>query len=309
MKIAFLFPGQGAQALQMGKDLYDEYPEYRKIYDEVYKITGIDVAKITFEDEEKLNQTKYTQICILTMSLAILELLKKENIEADELSGLSLGEYSALIHSGKISFEDGVKAIKIRGELMQDLAPKGDWAMSAIIGLDENLLREACKKVTTGFVDLANFNSPDQIAISGEKEAVLEAMENAKALGARKAVLLKTSGPFHTKMLKEASENLKKELEKIEFKEFKINVVKNLDGKKYSENDNMPNLLAKHIISPVRFVESIKTMLEDGIDTFIEVGPGKTLSSFVRKTNPNVKIFYINNKATLEDTVKTIKSL
>lgn len=309
MKIAFLFPGQGSQASEMGKDLYDSYPEYKKIYDEVNKITGLDVASITFDKqkEDLLNQTKYTQISILTMSLAILELLKKENIKAQISAGLSLGEYSALIYSNAISFEEGIKIIQKRGEYMQELVPKGDWQMAAIIGLNEMLIRKACDEVKCGFVTLANFNSPQQIAISGERKAVEEASENSKKLGAKRVIPLKTSGPFHTEMLKEASEKLKLNLEKIKFNKFNTAVVRNIDGKKYEEKDNMAEILSKHIISPVRFVESIKSMLEENVDTFIEIGPGKTLTSFVRKTDPNVKTFNIYDKKSFEETVKQIK--
>ena len=189
MKIGFLFPGQGAQSIGMGKDLYDEYEEYRNIYNKVKEITGVDVADITYNSsEEVLNQTKNTQLSILTMSLAILEILKKENIEAEAAMGLSLGEYGALIYSNAISFEDGVKIIKKRGELMQNLCPQGDWSMAAILGLDEENVNKACENVKNGFVSPANFNSPGQIVISGEKNAVNEAIENAKELGSKRAI-------------------------------------------------------------------------------------------------------------------------
>ena len=275
MKTAFLFPGQGSQVSGMGIDLYNSFQEYKEVYDKVEKLTGIDVKNITFDEKEssKLNQTNYTQICILTMSLAILELLKKENIKAEISAGLSLGEYTALIYSNKLSFEDGVKAIKLRGKIMEDLTPAGNWKMSAIIGLDEEKVRMACEKVKSGFVDLANFNCKTQIVISGEEEAVLEASNYAKELGAKKVIELKTSGPFHTKMLKDASIKLKEELKNINFGSFETTVVRNIDGKKYNDEDDMVDILSKHIISPVRFTESIETMLDYGVDTFIEVGP------------------------------------
>lgn len=308
MKIGLLFPGQGSQSVGMGKDLYESFEEYRKIYEEVNRITGIDVAKITFEQEDMLNQTKYTQLCILTMSMAILKLLKKENIIADISMGLSLGEYSALIYSGCLNFEDGIKLVKKRGTYMQELAPEGEWAMSAIIGLDEETLRNVCNSINSGFVTLANFNYVGQIAISGEKVAVEEAMIKAKEKGAKRAVPLKTSGPFHTKMLIKASEMLEKELENVEFNDFKTPVIKNIDGQIYKNNDNIRDILAKHIISPVRFTESIKTMLDYGVDTFVEIGPGRTLTSFVKKADTNVKLYNINDKKSLEETVVEIKN-
>ena len=311
MKIAFLFPGQGSQKTGMGKDLYDNFQEYKEVYDKVEELTGIDVKKITFYDEEslKLNQTRYTQICILTMSLAILELLKKEGIKAQESAGLSLGEYTALIYSGKLSFEEGVKAIKMRGQIMEELSPVGNWKMLAIMGLDEEKVRMACQKVKSGFVDLANFNCKTQIVISGEEKAVLEAGNFAKELGAKKVIELKTSGPFHTKLLTDASIKLKEELKNIKFSNFETEVVRNIDGKKYQDSDNMTEILAEHSINPVRFTESIQTMLDDGIDTFIEVGSGKSLASFVKRTSDAVKVFTINDKKSFEEAVKNIKDL
>ncbi len=311
MKIAFLFPGQGSQATDMGKDLYDAFPEYKKVYDEVESLTGIDVSKITFDEKEneKLNQTRYTQICILTMSLAILELLKKQGIKAEESAGLSLGEYTALIYSKKLSFEDGVKAIAVRGKIMEELSPKGKWKMSAIIGLDEEKVKMACQKVENGFVDLANYNCKTQIVISGEETAVLEACSFAKELGARKVIELKTSGPFHTSLLKDASIKLKQELKKYKFGDFETDVIKNIDGKKYQKDDDMPEILSEHIVNPVRFTDTIQTMLDDGIDTFVEIGPGKSLTSFVRRTNSDVKTFTINDKKSFEETIQNIKSL
>ncbi len=300
MKIGFLFPGQGAQSVGMGKDLYDEYEEYRNVYKRVKEFTGVDVEDITFNSsEEVLSQTKNTQICILTMSLAILELLKKENIEAIASCGLSLGEYSALINSGALSFEDGVKIVKTRGELMQNLCPEGTWSMAAILGLDEETVIKVCDEITTGFVAPANFNCPGQIVISGEKEAVDEAIEKAKSAGAKRALELKTSGPFHTKMLEKASIELKKELEKVQINSFETKVIKNIDGKEYLENDDVKDILSKHIINPVKFEQSLKTMIDMGVDTFVEIGPGKTLTGFVKKINRDLNVYNINNVESL----------
>lgn len=307
MKIGFLFPGQGAQSIGMGKDLYDEYEEYRNVYKKVEKITGVDVENITFNSsEEVLSQTKNTQICILTMSLAILELLKKENIEVIASSGLSLGEYSALINSGSISFEDGVKIVKTRGELMQNLCPKGNWSMLAVLGLDEETVTNVCNEITNGFVAPANFNCPGQIVISGEKQGVDEASQKLKKAGAKRIIELKTSGPFHTKMLEKASIELRKELENVKINSFETKVIKNLDGKEYTNNDNVREILSKHIINPVKFEQSLRTMIDMGIDTFIEIGPGKTLSGFVKKIDRNLNVFNINN---LESYKKTISEI
>ena len=215
MKIGFLFPGQGAQSVGMCKDLYDTYEEVRKVYERANDILGFDVAKLTFEStEEELGKTQNTQIAILVMSLAILELLKKERISAKEVAGLSLGEYTALIYAGFISFEEGIKLVKKRGEFMQNYVPEGEWSMAAVMGLEDEQVEEACRKAQSrGFVVPANYNCPKQVAISGEKDAVNYAMELAKEGGARKVRELKTGGPFHTEKLQEAANKLKEELE------------------------------------------------------------------------------------------------
>ena len=308
MKIAFLFPGQGAQEKGMGKDIYENFEEARNMYKYVQDITKMDVAKMTFEgDETELNKTNNTQICILTMSLAILEILKKHNIEAKISSGLSLGEYTALIYSGYIDLKEGIELVKKRGELMQNLVPAGKWSMAAIMGLENNKVEEICNSVKSGFVTPANYNYVGQIVISGEEKAVEEAIEKAKEAGCKKAVQLKTSGPFHTIKLKEASEELGKELEKININNSEKQVIKNIDGKPYTEQDDIKEILKKHIISPVHFDKAIDTMLEMGIDTFIEIGPGKTLSGFIKRTNKEVKVLNINNLTSLEETLNYLK--
>ena len=280
MKIGFLFAGQGAQNLGMGKDLYEKYETVRKVYDKVKELTNIDVAKISFEGpEEELNQTKYTQICILTMSLAILELLKENGVKAEASCGLSLGEYASLIYSKALNFDEGVKLIQKRGEYMQNLAPQGEWAMAAVLGMGEKEVQEICDKVTDGFVVPVNFNTTGQIVISGEKKAVEQAEIIAKEMGVKKLRILNTSGPFHTEKLKKASDELRKELENVTINKFETVVVKNIDGTVYTDKDDVKDILARHIISPVRFSNSLRTMQDLGIDTFIEIGPRK---NFIR---------------------------
>ena len=310
MKLGFVFPGQGAQTVGMGKDLYESFEEVRKIYDKAKEVTGIDVAKLTFEStEEELSQTKNTQIAILTMSLGILEVLKKNGIDASYSAGLSLGEYAALIYSNIISLEDGLRIIQKRGEYMQSLVPEGSWAMAAVIGLPDEEVERICKEeIKNGFIVPANYNCPGQVAVSGDKVAITELLEKGKELGARKVVELKTSGPFHTEKLKDASDKLREELDKIEInKDFTKKVFKNLDAKEYTKEDDIKNILAKHVMSPVRFSKSVENMINQGVDTFIEIGPGKVLSGFIRKINKEVKVLNIQDKESLEDTLKILK--
>ena len=309
MKIGFLFPGQGAQSIGMGKDLYENYQEVRDIYENVHKITGVDIKKITFDGtEQELSKTQNTQIAVLTMSLAILKLLEKKGINAEISAGLSLCEYTALIYSKCISFEDGVELVKKRGEYMQNLLPEGDWAMAAILGLEDEKVEEVCKKVVDGFVVPVNYNTQGQVVISGEKTAVEQAEIIAKEMGARKVRILKTSGPFHTKKLIEASNALRKDLEKININKFKTKVVKNINGDIYKDEENIKDILAEHMISPVKFSKCLETMLKMGIDTFVEIGPGKTLSGFVKriKTEKEIKIYNICDVKSLENTLKEI---
>ena len=312
MKIGFLFPGQGAQVVGMGKDIYEKYPEAKQMYDKVEELTGINIADISFNGpENKLNETKYTQIAILTMSLAILEVLKKENINAEISAGLSLGEYSALIYSKAINLEDGIKTVQKRGEYMQSLVPEGEWLMAAILGMTDEQVEKICQNVKDGFVVPANYNCEGQIAISGEREAVKEAEELAKQEGAKKVVELKTSGPFHTSKLIKASEALSKELEKIQINKFNTKVIKNIDGETYTDKDNIKEILEKHIISPVKFSKTIQTMLNEDVDTFIEIGPGKSLAGFVKrtKTEKPITIININNVQTLENAINYLKNI
>ena len=301
MKIGFLFPGQGSQTLGMGKDLYDQYEEAKKVYDRVSEITGVDIKKISFEGpEEVLNETKNTQLAILTESLAILEVLKKNNIVSGMSAGLSLGEYTALIEDNIFDFEDGIKLVQKRGEIMQNYIPQGNWKMAAILGLDENSVIEACKEVKEGFVVPANFNTIGQIVISGDEKAVIKAGEIAKEKGAKKVSVLNTAGPFHTAKLDKCSEKLKEELQKTNINKKDSKVVKNIDGKQYTASDDVVEVLSRHIM---------KAMYEGGIRTFIEIGPGKTLSGFVKrmKFEEEIQILNISNCETLEEVIKEVK--
>lgn len=308
MKLGFIFPGQGAQFEGMGKDLYEAHKEVKEVYEIVKKETGINVAKLSFESNlETLSQTKNTQISIFTMSMAIAKLLQKENIEANISAGLSLGEYSCLCYSNMISLEDASKIVARRGELMNNLVPEGNWAMAAVLGLSDEEVEKLCKSVDKGFAVPANYNCPGQVAVSGDEEGITRIIERAPEFGAKRAIRLNTSGPFHTEKLEKASQELRKELDKYEFKITDKKVMKNINAQEYTEDDDIKDILAKHVMSPVRFSKSVQNMIDKGVDTFIEIGPGKVLSGFVKKINKEVKIYNIQDEESLENTIKSIK--
>lgn len=308
LKTAFMFPGQGSQYPGMGKEIYEKYEEARNIYEKASQILGIDVKKLCFNiSKEELSKTENTQIAIAVTSLAILEVLKKNGIQANMSVGLSLGEYVALIYSGILSLEDGLRLLKKRGTYMGSLVPNEEFAMAAVIGIDSTKIEEICENLQSRglYVSIANYNYSMQTVISGNKEAIEQASINLKELGAKKVIPLNTSGPFHTKKLEKAKQCYEKELEKVKFNKGNKLVIKNIDGMPYTEQENLKDILAKHIVSPVRFDKSIKYMKDNGVDTFIEVGPGKALSGFVKKElkDCNIKCFTTDNLEELEKTL------
>ncbi|MBU3206147.1 ACP S-malonyltransferase [Clostridium algidicarnis] len=310
MKVAFLFAGQGAQYVGMGKELYEKYDIAKEVYTKADLALNFNISNLCFEGPiENLNKTKYTQPAILTTSIAILKVLEQFEIKADEVAGLSLGEYSAHVCSGSLNFEDAVKLVKKRGVYMEEAVPEGVGTMAAILGLEGEVLRQICVECSSfGIVEVANYNSPGQIVISGEVEAVKKASKKAIEKGAKRVIPLKVSGPFHTSMLKEASEKLLKELEDVKVNTMNIPVLTNVTGSYINEKEDIKELLVKQVRSSVRWEETIKTMLKDEVDTFVEIGPGKALSGFVKKIDRKVNIMNVEDVSSLEKTIEYFKS-
>lgn len=304
-KTAFLFPGQGAQYTGMGKEFYDTYETARKVFDLASKATGLDIAELCFTENDRLNITEYTQIAMLTCETAILKVLEEQGIKADVCAGLSLGEYGALAAAKVMELEDLFRLIRSRGIFMQEAYPVGG-AMTAVLGLDADTIREVCEE-TEGIVSIANDNCPGQIVITGQEAAVQKASEKLTEAGAKRCVPLKVSGPFHSALLKGAGEKLAAELAAVEVHDPVIPYFCNVEAVPVTEASGVKELLARQVSGTVRWRESMLQMIADGVDTFIEIGPGKTLTGFLRKTDRNVKAINVETVADLQKLSEILK--
>ena len=303
-KLAFIYPGQGAQKSGMGADFYENSETARELYDEAGKALDLDMKALCFEENDLLDLTEYTQAALVTTCLAMTRVIREKGIRPDITAGLSLGEYAAIAAAGGMEELDAVRLVRTRGILMQNTVPSGEGAMCAVIGMKTEQIEDVIKGRED--VSVANYNCPGQIVITGRTSAVEEAQEALKEAGARRTVMLNVSGPFHSPLLIPAGEALWKELEKTAFSKLQIPYVTNVHAETVHDISQTKQLLKKQVSSPVKWMQSMDHMIAEGTDTFVEIGPGKTLTGFMKKINREVKVY---NISTWEDVEKVAGEL
>ena len=303
-RIAFIYPGQGAQVCGMGQDFYEQTETGKKVFDLATEILGFSLPELCFEKNDRLDITEYTQAAMVTTSIAMTKVLEENGVKPDVTAGLSLGEYCALYAAGVMSEKDAIATVRQRGILMQEAVPVGQGAMAAGLAMDASAIEEVIADIDG--VQIANYNCPGQIVISGKKEAVETACEKLKEAGAKRTIMLNVSGPFHSKMLTGAGEKLGDVLASVEVHKPQIPYVANVTAAYVTEADEVKPLLTKQVSSSVRWQQSVETMLADGVDTFIEIGPGKTLAGFMRKIDRSAKVYNVEK---LEDVQKVVEAL
>jgi [acyl-carrier-protein] S-malonyltransferase len=307
-KVAFVFPGQASQYPGMGKELAEKYPAAKAVFQEADKVLGFSISQICFAGtEEELKLTANTQPAILTCSVAVCRVLAEKGLAPDYVAGHSLGEYSALVAAGALKFADAVQLVRKRGTYMQEAVQPGEGAMAAIMGLSPAVVADACKRVAEGEICApANLNSPEQTVISGHAGAVKRAVEMASQLGAKRAVILAVSAPFHSALMASAQGKLEKDLRKTEFAELRVPLVTNVDGDTITSGEEAREALIRQVSMPVRWEESVRLLIDEGVNTFVEAGPGKVLTGLLRQIERSVAALNVEDEKSLAATVDRI---
>ncbi|GAA0134110.1 ACP S-malonyltransferase [Paenibacillus sp. YSY-4.3] len=308
-KLAFVFPGQGSQSVGMGQDIYESVPESRQLFDQANEILGFPLTRLIFEGPDtELKQTANTQPALLTTSVALYQAFAAKGIKPDFVAGHSLGEYSALAAAGALSFSDAVATVRARGEFMEQAVPGGQGAMAAVLGGEREALAALCADITAAgsLVELANVNCPGQIVVSGTKEGVDAVVQRVKEIGAKRAIPLEVSGPFHSSLMKSAADKLAGKLEQITIGDASVPVVANVTASPVQRGEEISRLLVEQVYSPVLWEDSIAWLIEQGVDTFVEIGPGSVLTGLIKKINRGVTTYNVNSLESLEQTTAAL---
>ncbi|TKJ91506.1 [acyl-carrier-protein] S-malonyltransferase [Paenibacillus sp. CFBP13512] len=302
-KIAFVFPGQGAQKVGMAKDVYDALPQAAELFKTADEVLGFSISELAFEGpEEQLKQTANTQPALLTASIALFEALKSKNITPDYVAGHSLGEYSALVAANALDFDQAVAIVRARGQYMEQAVPSGQGAMAAVLGAEREPLAALCAEISaTGHaVELANVNCPGQIVVSGSVEGVNAVAARVKEIGGKRAIMLEVSGPFHSSLMKSAADQLSERLQTVSFRDAIVPVVANVTAKTVTQGSDIQALLVEQVYSPVLWEDSVRFLIHEGVDTFIEIGPGNVLTGLIKKIDKNVRLINISSLESIE---------